>query len=55
MLTANALEKIPGVVAVGGVLLYGIWWITNRRDEVARLEGHIGEMKRGGKGSLDER
>ncbi len=38
MLTANALEKIPGVVSVGGVLLYGIWWITNRRSEVARVE-----------------
>ena len=37
-LTMNALEKIPGVVAVGGVLLYGIWWITNRRAEVRRLE-----------------
>jgi formate dehydrogenase iron-sulfur subunit len=38
-LTWNALEKIPGVVSVGSVLLYGIYWITNRREEVRRAEG----------------
>lgn len=38
MLTWNALSQIPGVVGVGGVLLYGIWWITNRRSEVERVE-----------------
>jgi formate dehydrogenase iron-sulfur subunit len=38
MYTWNALSKIPSVVSVGGVFLYGIWWITNRRKEVQRTE-----------------
>ena len=38
-LTWRALEAVPDVVSVGSVLLGGIWWITNRRDEVARVEG----------------
>lgn len=37
-LTWNALSKIPGVVSVGGVMLFGIWWITNRRQEVQEHE-----------------
>ncbi|MHB1050217.1 MAG: 4Fe-4S dicluster domain-containing protein [Bacteroidota bacterium] len=37
-LTWNALSKIPGIVTVGGVMLYGIWWITNRREEVKEYE-----------------
>jgi hypothetical protein len=37
-LTWNALSKVPGVVTVGGSLLYGIWWITNRRTEVKEFE-----------------
>jgi formate dehydrogenase iron-sulfur subunit len=47
-LTENVLGKLPGVVTIGGVLLFGVWWITQRRAEVARLEGapartpHIG-------------
>jgi formate dehydrogenase iron-sulfur subunit len=38
-LTWRVLEALPSVVSVGSVLLGGIWWITNRRDEVARAEG----------------
>jgi len=38
-LTMNALSKVPNVVTVGSVLLGGIWWITNRRTEVAKKEG----------------
>lgn len=38
-LTEHALAKIPGIVSVGGALLFGIWWITQRREEVARAEG----------------
>jgi formate dehydrogenase iron-sulfur subunit len=34
-LTWNVLEKIPGVVSIGGSMLFAIWWITNRRQEVA--------------------
>jgi formate dehydrogenase iron-sulfur subunit len=37
-LTHAALAKIPHVVSVGGAFLFGLWWITKRRDEVARAE-----------------
>lgn len=30
-LTWQVLSKIPNVVSVGGVLMFGIWWIINRR------------------------
>lgn len=46
VLTANVLEKIPGVVSVGATLLYGIYWITNRRMELARPNGRLAEMER---------
>jgi len=38
--TWRVLELLPDVVSTGAVLLGGIWWITNRRAEVARKEGH---------------
>jgi len=40
LLTWQVLEKIPGVVLFSGVILGGIWWITNRRMEIqeARIE-----------------
>lgn len=37
-LTWNVLSKIPTIVAVGGTMLYGIWWITNRREMVRQYE-----------------
>lgn len=37
-LTANALAKIPGILSIGGAMLAGIWWITQRREEVAHAE-----------------
>ncbi len=37
MLTWKVLAKIPDVVVVGGAFLYGIWWITNRRNKVQEL------------------
>lgn len=37
-LTWHALQKIPSFVVLLGVLLGGIWWITNRRAEVQRAE-----------------
>jgi formate dehydrogenase iron-sulfur subunit len=40
-LTAEALHRVPGIVSVGGAALWAIWWITRRREEVARSEGHI--------------
>jgi len=38
-LTWQVLELVPDVVSTGTVLLGGIWWISNRRAEVARKEG----------------
>jgi formate dehydrogenase iron-sulfur subunit len=38
LLTMSALSKAPHVLTVGGVLLTGIWWITNRRAEVQAAE-----------------
>jgi formate dehydrogenase iron-sulfur subunit len=38
LLTKAALDRIPSVVTVGGALLLAIWWITKRREEVARAE-----------------
>ena len=38
LLTMSVLSKAPNVVTVGGVLLSGIWWITNRRTEVQANE-----------------
>ena len=45
-LTWNALSKIPGVVSVGGAMLFGVWWITNRREEVKEYEQKIREANR---------
>ncbi len=36
--TWRVLSKIPDIVLLGGSLLYGIWWITKRRDVVRRIE-----------------
>ena len=38
LLTYRVLSKIPNLVTLGGLLLGGIWWITNRREEVAKAE-----------------
>jgi len=48
MLTYRVLSRIPDLVALGGVLLGGIWWITHRREEVAEAEGNQkeGEKKK---------
>jgi formate dehydrogenase iron-sulfur subunit len=37
-LTHKALEKIPGIVLVGGAALMAVAWVTRRREEVARAE-----------------
>ena len=36
-LTWEILSKIPNVVATGGVMMLGLWWICNRRNQ---LQGH---------------
>ena len=38
MFTYRVLSRIPDFVGLGGVLLGGIWWITNRRADVAAAE-----------------
>jgi len=41
MLTHRVLSRIPDLVGLGGVLLGGIWWITNRRADVAAAEAPV--------------
>ena len=36
--TAKALEKIPSVIGVGGVFLTGMYWLTKRKNEIAKEE-----------------
>ena len=36
--TMAALEKIPGVVASTGVLLGGMYWLTKRKNQIAKEE-----------------
>ena len=45
MLTWDILSKIPSFVFLGGTLLTGIWWITNRREEVAEYEKKLKSKK----------
>jgi formate dehydrogenase iron-sulfur subunit len=45
-LTWEILSKLPNVVSVSGVLMFGIWWIIRRRQELA------GAATRGGPASL---
>jgi formate dehydrogenase iron-sulfur subunit len=47
MLTWNVLSKIPNVVSIGGVTLFGIWWITNRRMEIQRERKNGSETRPG--------
>lgn len=37
--TGRALSQIPPLVGSAGILLAGLWWLTNRKQEVARAEG----------------
>ena len=39
LLTWHVLQKIPNFVLLGNVLLGGIWWITARREKVAKSSG----------------
>jgi len=39
LLTFRVLRRIPHIATFGGALLTGLWWITNRRNEVAKEEG----------------
>jgi formate dehydrogenase iron-sulfur subunit len=45
-LTWAVLSHVPDIVTLGGALLYGIYWITRRREYVQRIEGpDTGEVK----------
>lgn len=37
-LTWNIITKLPKVLSIGGVLMMGIWWIIQKRDEMAALK-----------------
>lgn len=39
ILTYRALSKIPALVGAGGFMLASLWWLTNRKAEVAKAEG----------------
>lgn len=41
-LTWRALKHVPDVVMFGGVFLGGLFWLTKRKEEVARVEGKTG-------------
>lgn len=41
--TWAALSHVPDVISIGGAVLLAIWWITNRREDVARVEGHAAQ------------
>jgi len=50
-LTLKQLNRVPTIVIGGGAALMAIWWITNRRDEVAFAEGRrSGRRRTGGNG-----
>jgi len=40
-LTFQVLSKIPPLVGVGACLLMGLWWLTERRQAVARAEANM--------------
>ena len=46
-LTANALGDVPTVVMVGGAMLSGLYWITQRRALVAMADAQEQEKKSG--------
>jgi formate dehydrogenase iron-sulfur subunit len=45
LLTYRVLTHIPDVVTIGAVALGGIWWLCNRKEEVAAAEGRPAPSK----------
>ncbi|MDZ4797893.1 MAG: 4Fe-4S dicluster domain-containing protein [Bryobacteraceae bacterium] len=45
-LTWQVLQAVPDVAGVGSVLLGGVYWLTHRREEVARAEATERRTKR---------
>jgi len=44
-LTWAALKKVPSVIIFGGAFLYGVWWIIDRRMELAEYKNKQQESK----------
>lgn len=40
--TWKVMKEIPNVVSISGVFLYGLYWIINRRDELAKNRNNGG-------------
>jgi formate dehydrogenase iron-sulfur subunit len=45
-LTWAVMSKIPNYVGWMGTLLGGVWWITNRRNEVQKYERKLKDMEK---------
>lgn len=45
LLTYRVLSHIPDVITIGAVALGGIWWLCNRKEEVAAAEGRPAPSK----------
>jgi len=41
--TMQAMEKIPTVVSVGGIFLTGMYWLTKRKNQLAKEENGKGK------------
>ena len=44
-LTASYLNKVPAIVAGGGLFLAGIWWLTRRKNQVKKDERQSEQKK----------
>ncbi len=44
-LTWAALKNVPSIAIFGGAILYGVWWIIDRRTEVAEYKRKQQESK----------
>jgi formate dehydrogenase iron-sulfur subunit len=45
-LTWQALSKVPSVAIFGGAFLYGVWWIIDRRMELAEYRAKMKEKEK---------
>ncbi len=55
MLTFRVLSKIPPLVAVGASVLTGLWWLTRRKEAVARAEAWEAATRAGTLAEVRER
>jgi len=49
LLTYRVLSHIPDLVTIGGVALGGLWWLTNRKNELVRAEHGNSDPTLGGR------